>query len=234
MDSSNAAMLAQSNPNLTVDLMKVVTNKYVVGVVSLLAVAYGARYMPKLPAKVDSVLSHGVSQFVIMLVIAYLVTGNFTVAVICALVALILILLAQMYLNNERMRSVANREGRLVENSPVMVTDGVYKEEEPLNSETVMAKPSGDVMGYSNLWRNNEPVSEESVTSEPAPQVAVASTVSTAVGVAGTAVSAVASELESVDVPTVATPDKMKLPVEINPDAIMGVMNSKQTNLATL
>jgi hypothetical protein len=264
-------VLAQSNPDslgrkVERAVETVVSNKYVIGVVGALAVAYLSKFMPELPSGVNKVVNNIIGQFVMLFVVTFVLTQKVTVAIICTLVVLILVYGSKWLLGNEQMKNVAYQEGRRVEQAPVRVQEGVLSEVNPLTSETVSEKVS-EVIGYSNLWMNNE-----EVESSPEAPVEVASTVSAATVVSSSAVSSVAAPVSlslsaNIDViepkmppvPTMTQPasesvtdtfmnkfrelkDRVKaandsidtLPTEINADAIVGVMNAKQTNLEKL
>ena len=258
MDQSRVQMLMPPQKSLLSQLQDLAGNQYVVGVVGVLVVAYAARYMPNLPSSVNAVLNNIVARFVMLFVVAYVITRSAAVALVCTLVALIIVLGSQLLFGKEsmtNMRNVASQEGRLVENAPVSVSDGVLTEVAPLSSETVTEKVS-DVVGYTNLWMNNEEVTDESMgaaVEEVMGSVEVAPTVAAATTMKSSALSSVAASLsgmvdgkKSSDVveprmPPVPTMQNSvdanklaSLAVEVNPDAIVGVMNDKQTNLATL
>ena len=185
-------MLAQSNPeSLTHKAERMVENvfshKYVVGIVGTLAVALLARYMPKLPRSVEKLVDNIVGHFVMLFVVAYVLTRNVKVAVASTLVVLILVLGAKVVLP-EYMKNVAQQEHRLVEHAPVSVKEGVLTEVAPLNSETVGDKVA-EVDGYTNLWMYNGEVESEEVVGS----VEVAPTVSPATTLTATAASSVAA-----------------------------------------
>ena len=185
-------VLAQSNPqSLPVKAELVVKyildQPYVAGIVGTLAIALLARYMPALPNAVNIVLNNIFGQFVMLFVVAYMITRDAGVALISTLVVLIVVLGAKLLLP-EYMKNVAQQEHRLVEPAPVVVKDGVMTEVAPLNSETVTEKVS-DVDGYTNLWMYNEPVQHEDIVGS----VEVAPTVSAATNLTASAVSSVAA-----------------------------------------
>ena len=244
-------MLAESNPVSMTDrvqkaLENAVQNKYVIGVVGTLAVAYLARYMPKLPNAVESVVNNIIGHAVMLFIVAMLLTKNPVTSVICTLVVLIVVLGSKLVFgNNENMRNVAQQEGRLIEYAPVEVKENVLTEVAPLSSETVTEKVS-EVTGYSNLWMNNGEVEPEEVEQEVEAPVAAAPTVTNSKHMSSTAMSSVAAPVSVLNMSGMGRHIESKLlapstgvsanvlPSEINPSAIEGVMSAKQTKLASL
>lgn len=230
-------LLAQPS-SWSAKLDRMVNNEYVIGVMGALVVAYLSRYMPALPDQLTPVLDNIVSRAVMLLVVTYILTRNYVTSVICTLVVLIGVYGSHLLMGNtkEEMRSVANNEGRLVEYADVTCDDDSCDEDEPLTSESVL-KPNAEVSGYSNLWRNNGMVpadvsdgpvnaTPEQSTTPPMPTMNIMTVKPT--------MAASSEDEEETDEVDAFNEEEMNIPNEINPDAIVGVMTTKQTNLAKL
>ena len=133
------------------------SNEYVIGVLTLLAVVYASRYAPRLPEKVNNVLNNIVVKGVMFYVIAYFITRKPYVALVCTLVAIAVVLAAQLLVGDERMKNVAQQEYRQDVPSPVSKNGAV--EDEPLSNDWTQQQPE-QVAGYSNTWNKFEEVVE--------------------------------------------------------------------------
>lgn len=125
----------------------VLRNDYVVGVVTLLAIVYAARYAPRLPEKVNVVLNNIVARAVMFYIIAYCITRKPYVALVCTLVVIAMILAVQLFAGDERMRNISQQEYR--KDVPASVSQGGAVENEPLSNEWTKQQ-SEEVVGYSN------------------------------------------------------------------------------------
>ena len=153
----SASPLGRNVASTVTKVEKVLSNDYVVGVLTLLAIVYASRYAPKLPEKVSAVLNNIVARAIMFYIIAYCITRKAYVALVCTLVVIAVVLAAQLLVGDERMKNVAQQEYRQDVPSPVS-QDGAI-ENEPLSNEWTQQQPE-QVVGYSNTTDKFEEVVE--------------------------------------------------------------------------
>lgn len=144
---------------------KVLTNDYVLSILSVVAVAYVSTFAPKLPSGVAKSMDNIVVKFLMFFVIAFLVVRKLDVALIAALVVLALVMALQVYSKKENMHNVGN--GLTSEPAPISVNAaGTYTEASPLGEDwtnqvtkNVLGRNDNQFPTYENPAKMPEPLS---------------------------------------------------------------------------
>jgi hypothetical protein len=148
---------------------RTLTNKYVLGILFVLAVVYVGALAPKLPTKVTNAMDNIVVKGLMFFLIALGVTRNVVVSIIVSLVVLAIILALQVYLkddtteylnsNNTLENGPQNNVSPFSNPAPVMINDkGELIEEQPLEQQTVDNDTDTTTTpeGWSNDWDKYE------------------------------------------------------------------------------
>jgi len=134
---------------------KVLTNDYVLSILSVVAVAYVSTFAPKLPHGVAKSMDNIVVKFLMFFVIAFLVVRKLDVALIASLVVLALVMALQVYSKKENMHNVSNA----LTSEPAHISvdaNGTYTEAAPLGEDWTN-KVSKQVYGRKdNQWPTYE------------------------------------------------------------------------------
>jgi hypothetical protein len=122
---------------------QVLTNDYVISILSVVAIAYVSTFAPKLPKSVAGPMDNIVVKFLMFFIIAFVVVRKVDVALIASLAVLALVMALQVYSKKEHMHGNA----LISEPAPITISDdGTYTEKSPLGENWTQTVPK-EVLG---------------------------------------------------------------------------------------
>ena len=141
--ASSTSSYSDKLSNVSDKSTKVLTNDYVISILSVIAVAYVSTFAPKLPKSVARPMDNIVVKFLMFFIIAFVVVRKVDVALIASLAVLALVMALQVYNTKEHMHG----NGLTSEPAPVSIdANGNYTENSPLGENWTQQVPK-KVMG---------------------------------------------------------------------------------------
>jgi hypothetical protein len=131
--------------NLTEKTNTVLTNDYVLAILSVVAVAYVSTSAPKLPHSIGNLMNNIVVKFLMFFIIAFIIVRKLEVALIASLAVLALVMALQVY-NKEKMHGGLNNYLTSEPASISVDANGTYTETYPLGENWTQKVPK-QVMG---------------------------------------------------------------------------------------